>query len=51
MRNGLDYLVNEGYVDRSNRRTSRAYEALKDSEIDGLLDAANILSSQMKQHD
>ncbi|KAH6699042.1 hypothetical protein BKA61DRAFT_583080 [Leptodontidium sp. MPI-SDFR-AT-0119] len=49
MRNGLDYLVNEGYVDRSNRRTSRAYEALEDPEIDGLLDAANILSSQMKQ--
>ncbi|KAH6694364.1 SIR2-like domain-containing protein [Leptodontidium sp. MPI-SDFR-AT-0119] len=49
MRNGLDYLVNEGYVDRSNRRTSRAYEALEDPETDGLLDAANILSSQMKQ--
>jgi hypothetical protein len=50
MRNGLDYLVNESYVDRSNRRTSRAYEALEDPEIDGLLDAANIVSSQMKQH-
>ncbi|KAH7319501.1 hypothetical protein BKA65DRAFT_599550 [Rhexocercosporidium sp. MPI-PUGE-AT-0058] len=49
MRNGLDYLVNEGYVDRSNRRTNRAYEALEDPEIDGLLDAANILSSQMEQ--
>jgi hypothetical protein len=50
IRNGLDYLVSEGYVDTSNRRTKRAYEALEDPEVDGLLDAANILSSQMKQH-
>lgn len=50
MRNGLDYLVSEGYVDRSNRRTRRAYDALEDPEVDGLLDAANIVSSQMKQH-
>jgi hypothetical protein len=50
IRNGLDYLVHEGYVDRSNRRTKRAYEALEDLEVDGLLDAANIVSSQMKQH-
>jgi hypothetical protein len=45
MRNGLDYLVNKGYVDRSNRRTSRVYKALEGPEIDGLLDAANIVSS------
>jgi hypothetical protein len=46
----LDYLVCDGYVDASNRRTKRAYEALEDPEVDGLLDAANILSSQLKQH-
>lgn len=50
MRNGLDHLVSEGYVDTSNRRTKRAYEALEDPEVDGLLDAANIVTSQMKQH-
>ena len=50
IRNGLDYLVSEGYVDTSNRRTRRAYEALEDPEADGILDAANIVSSQMKQH-
>ena len=50
IRNGLDYSVSEGYVDKSNRRTRRAYEALEDQEVDGLLDAANIVSSQMKQH-
>ncbi|CZR68638.1 uncharacterized protein PAC_18537 [Phialocephala subalpina] len=50
IRNGLDYLVSEGYVDTSNRRTKRAYESLEDPEVDGLLDAANIVSSQMKQH-
>ncbi|KAH8589751.1 hypothetical protein B0O99DRAFT_636152 [Bisporella sp. PMI_857] len=50
LRNGLDYLVSEGYVDTFNRRTKRAYDALKDPEVEGLLDAANIVSSQMKQH-
>jgi tetratricopeptide (TPR) repeat protein len=50
IRNGLDYLVSEGYVDTSNRRTKRAYEALEDPEVDGVLDAANIISSQMKQY-
>ncbi|OBT60551.1 hypothetical protein VE03_10472 [Pseudogymnoascus sp. 23342-1-I1] len=50
MRNGLDHLVSEGYVDTSNRRTKRAYDALEDPEVDGLLDAANIVTSQMKQH-
>jgi hypothetical protein len=50
IRNGLDYLVHEGYVGKSNRRTKRAYEALEDLEVDGLLDAATIMSSQMKQH-
>jgi hypothetical protein len=50
IRNGLDYLVSEGFVDTSNRRTRGAYEALEDPEVDGLLDAANIVSSQMKQH-
>jgi hypothetical protein len=50
IQNGLDYLVSEGYVDKSNRRTKSAYEALEDPEVDRLLDAANILSSQMKQH-
>jgi len=49
IKNGLDFLVHEGYVDESNRRTRRAYEALEDPEVDGILDAANILSSQMKQ--
>jgi hypothetical protein len=37
-------------VDTSNRRIKRAYEALEDPEIDGLLDTANIVSSQMKHH-
>ncbi len=50
IRNGLDYLVSEGYVDKSKRRTKSAYEALEDPDVDGLLDAANILNSQMKQH-
>jgi hypothetical protein len=34
IRNGLEYLISEGYVDISNRRTSRAYEALEDPEVE-----------------
>jgi hypothetical protein len=45
IRNGLDYLVNDGYVDASSRRAGRAYEALEDPDTNSLLDAANILSS------
>ena len=47
--NGLDYLVNVGHVDASTRRTRRAYEALEDPDTESLLDAANILSSQLAQ--
>ena len=50
IRNGLDYLVSEGYVDAGNRRTRRAYEALEDPDTGSLLDAANILSSQLTQN-
>lgn len=50
IRNGLDYLVNEGYVGASSRRIKRAYEALEDPDTDSLFDAANILSSQLTQH-
>ena len=50
MQNGLDYLVSEGYIDISNRQTRTAYNALKDLEVNGLLYAADIISSQMKQH-
>lgn len=50
IRNGLDYLVSEGYVNKSNRRTKSTYEVLEDPEVDRLLDAANILSSQMKHY-
>ena len=47
IRNGLDYLVQEGYVDRLNRRTRLAYDALDDQDMDDLLDAASILRSQL----
>jgi len=46
----LDYLASEGYVDSSNRRTRRAYDALEDPDVDGLLEATNTMSSQMEQH-
>jgi hypothetical protein len=46
----LDYLVSGGYVDASNRRTKQAYDALKDSDPDSLLDAAGIMASQMSKN-
>jgi hypothetical protein len=50
IRNGLDYLVHDGYVDASNQRIIRAYEALEDKNTNSLLDAANTLSDQLTQH-
>jgi hypothetical protein len=49
IQNGLDFLVGDGYMDGSNRRTKRAYKALEDPNIDGLLDAADTLSSQLRR--
>src|SRR5271170_549212 len=51
IRNGLDYLVREGYVDQSNRRIRRAYDALDEQDMDDLLDAASILRSQLDHND
>jgi hypothetical protein len=50
IRNGLDYLVSGEYVSASNRRTRQAYDALKDSDPDSLLDAAGIMASQMTKN-
>jgi hypothetical protein len=43
--NGLDFLINKGYINRANRRTKRAYEVLNDLNINNLLNAANILNN------
>ena len=50
IRNGLDYLIEEGHVEPSDPRTRRAYESLEDNNPDSLLDAANIMTSQMCQN-
>jgi SIR2-like domain len=50
IKNGLDYLRDDGYVDSSDRRMRQAYEALVEPDTNGLLDAANILSSELTQH-
>ena len=41
VRNGLDYILEGEYLDASNKRIRRAYEALEDNDKAGLLDAAN----------
>ena len=50
IRNGLDYLVNNGRVQASNRRIRYAYEVLQDSDPASLLDAAGIMANQMTQN-
>jgi hypothetical protein len=50
IKNGLDYLRDDGYVDSSDRRMRQAYEALVEPDTNGLLDAASILSSELTQH-
>lgn len=50
IRNGLDYLVNGSYVNAANRRTAQAYSSLEHDDPDSLLDAANIMASQMRQN-
>jgi hypothetical protein len=50
IKNGLDYLRDDGYVDSSDRSMRQAYEALVEPDADGLLDAASILSSELTQH-
>jgi hypothetical protein len=37
-------------MDRSNSGIKPAYEALQNPDINGLLNAADILSSQLRQH-
>jgi hypothetical protein len=46
----LDYLVNGGYVEASNHRTRQAYNSLGHDDPDSLLDAANIMASQMRRN-
>jgi hypothetical protein len=50
IRNGLDYLVDEGYANAFNRRTRQAYGSLGQDDPDSLLDTANIMAGQMRQN-
>jgi hypothetical protein len=50
IRNGLDYLVTNGYVNTLNRRTRLAYDAIENANTDSLLDAASIIKSQLTQY-
>jgi hypothetical protein len=50
IRNGLNYLVDGGYVDASNHQIKRAYEALEDTDIDSLMDAATIITDQLTRN-
>lgn len=49
IRNGLEYLVTDGYGEASNRRTEETYAALEYSDTNNLLYAAKILKEQLVQ--
>jgi hypothetical protein len=50
IRNGLDYLVTDGYADDSNPEIKEAYTALKNTDTDSLLNAAKIMRSHLAEH-
>jgi hypothetical protein len=50
IRNDLNYLITERYVDASNRRTKQAYDAFKTTNVANLLNAANIIRGQLNLH-
>jgi SIR2-like domain len=49
IRNGLDYLVTDGYVEASDHEIEQAYAALKYTDPNSLLRAAEILKDQLNQ--
>ena len=52
IRDGLDYLVQEGYEDRNNRRIedARRWVSAPDATLQDLLDAAGRLQELLQQH-
>ena len=50
IRNGLDYLVQEGLVEASSRRTQQAYSLLEDNTPDSSLDAASFMTRALRQN-
>lgn len=49
IQNGLDYLVTDGYVEASDHEIEQAYAALKYTDPNSLLRAAEILKDQLNQ--
>ena len=47
IRNGLDYLLTDGYVNASDESIRQAYAALEKTDTDSLLNAANIVRGQL----
>jgi hypothetical protein len=43
VRNGLDYLVTDGYMDASDESIKQAYAALEKTDTDNLLNAHTLL--------
>jgi SIR2-like domain len=50
MRNGLDYLVDEGLVEHSSPRILQAYGLLEDNTPNSSLDAASFVTRQLRQN-
>lgn len=49
IRNGLDYMVNCGYLSASSKRIRWAYDALENDDLVSLLDTANIMKDELAQ--
>lgn len=50
IRNNLDYLIINSYVNVSNYRTRLAYAIFKETDTDSLLNTANIMIGQLEKH-
>ncbi len=49
IRNGWDYLVDDGYIKALTQEIEQAYTALENTNTDNLLNAANILTGQLAE--
>jgi hypothetical protein len=50
IRNGLNYLIINNYMDTSNCRTRQIYAIFKEIDINSLLDVVNIIIDQLEKY-
>jgi hypothetical protein len=50
IRNNLNYLIIDNYIDALSRRTRRIYAIFEETDTDSLLDIVNIIIDQLEKH-